>query len=275
MGCPVPRDYTASEVAELLGLPLAEVRRCVRAGILESKDGESFSFQDLVTLRKAAQLASTLRPSQVRKVLAQLRDQLPKTQPLSAVQLTPEGSGVVASDGAACWNPLSGQIHLDFAPPAPPAQSPSRPRLRVVPSPAVDAPAAEQSYETGCALEESAPGKAVEAYRAALQKNPAHLEARINLGRLLHELGRLDDAEAQYRRVLAQGPHALASFNLAVVLEDLGRVDDAIAAYQATLAADPTSEDAYFNLSRIYEQRGERAAALRALQSYKKLTQRR
>lgn len=265
--------YTAAEVAELLGLPVAEVRRFARAGILESADGDTFTFQDLVTLRKAAQLASTLRPSQVRKVLAQLKDQLPQSQPLSAVQLTPAGDGVVASDGAATWNPLSGQIHLDFEKAAAPAKVPSRPVLRVVPPPAVDAPAAEQSYETACALEESAPAKAVEAYQTALQKNPAHLEARINLGRLLHELGRLEDAEAQYRRVLAHGPHALASFNLAVLLEDSGRVDEAIAAYQDTLTEDPTSEDAYFNLSRIYEQRGERAAAIRALQSYKKLTQ--
>jgi DNA-binding SARP family transcriptional activator len=59
------------------------------------------------------------------------------------------------------------------------------------------------------------------------------------------------------------------------VLEDLGRVDEAIAAYQATLAADPTSEDSYFNLARIYERRGERAAALRALKTYRSLTQKR
>ena len=82
-------------------------------------------------------------------------------------------------------------------------------------------------------------------------------------------------AEAQYRVVLAKGPHPLASFNLAVVLEDQGRTDEAIAAYQATLAADPTSEDSYFNLARIYEQRGERVAALRALRTYRALTQKR
>jgi tetratricopeptide (TPR) repeat protein len=273
----MPTTYTAREVAELLGLSVAEVRRCARAGILTSADGDTFSFQDLVTLRKAAELATQLRPGQIRRVLASLKGQLPKSQPLSAVQLTTDGESVVARDGDAAWEPLTGQHHLDFeraaAVSAP--RPPSRPRLWVVPPPAVDAQAADQSYETGCALEDSEPAKAAAAYQSALSQNPAHAEARINLGRLLHETGRLKDAEAQYRHVLAKGPHALASFNLAVVLEDLGRDDEAVAAYQATLQADPGSEDSYFNLARIYERRGERAAALRALKTYRSLTTRR
>lgn len=64
------------------------------------------------------------------------------------------------------------------------------------------------------------------------------------------------------------------SFNLGVALEDLGREDDAIRAYQAAIASDPNAEDAYFNLSHIYERRGERAAALRALIAYRNLTRR-
>lgn len=73
---------------------------------------------------------------------------------------------------------------------------------------------------------------------------------------------------------LRQPPHAVASFNLAVVLEDSGQEDNALTAYHQAIAADPDCEDAYFNLSRLYERRGERAFALRALRTYRNLTRR-
>jgi len=38
------------------------------------------------------------------------------------------------------------------------------------------------------------------------------------------------------------------------------------------LAADPDLADAHFNLSRLYEDTGDRAAALRHLRSYSQLT---
>jgi len=71
------------------------------------------------------------------------------------------------------------------------------------------------------------------------------------------------------------GSHGLVaalSFNLAVVLEDLHREPDAIAAYREALALDPQFADAHFNLAGLYERRGEKAAALRHLKTYKRLT---
>jgi tetratricopeptide (TPR) repeat protein len=231
----VAADYSTREVADLLGLSVAEVRRCARAGILSATAPGRFTFQDLVTLRKAAQLVSArVKPHRVRQALASLRDQLAPGQPLSAVQLSAAGGSVLAHEGGEAWNPLSGQLHLDIGEPA------AEPRAAATSRPA-----------------------------------DARAEARIHLGSLLHEAGRLEDAEKQYRQVLARGPHPLASFNLAVVLEDLGRVEEAVAAYQATVAADPAAEDAYFNLARLYGRRGERAAALRALKTYRALTNRR
>src|SRR5207302_5410418 len=110
------------------------------------------------------------------------------------------------------------------------------------------------------------------AYRAVLHLAPGHLDARINLGRLLHDAGRLAEAEGEYRAALDAGPNALASFNLAVALEDLGRADEAVAAYRAAIDADARCEDAYYNLARIFERRGDRTAALRALRTYRALT---
>lgn len=266
-----PRSHTADEVAKLLGLSLAEVRRCARAGFLTAQpDGGGelrFQFQDLVVLRKAAAMMSgRIRPHRVRAALRKLRDQLPDGRPISGVDVTTDGSRIVAREGSAVWDPMSGQLQLDFQ-----ARKPLR--EVTVARPAVDPKAAARHYEEGCALEEE--GKDAEAaYRRAVELDPDHLDARVNLGRLLHEKGRPADAEACYRAVLKSGPHAVASFNLAIVLEDLGREDDALAAYHQAIAADPDCEDAYFNLSRLYERRGERAFALRALRTYRNLTRR-
>jgi tetratricopeptide (TPR) repeat protein len=266
----MPHDYSAREVAELLGLSLAEVRRCAKAGFLAAREDERgearFSFQDLVLLRSAAKLISRrVRPHRVRHALSKLRAQIPGDRPLSGVLLSAEGAAILAHDGKQRWDPLSGQLHLDFAraepAPAAPLVSPEQAALE-----------AEALYDRGCALEEAAPSEAEAAYRLALRADPDHLDARINLGRLLHESGRLAEAEVEYRRVLAVQPSALAAFNLGVALEDLGRVDDAVAAYQLAVTTDARCEDAYFNLARIHERRGDRPAALRALRTYRALT---
>ena len=48
--------------------------------------------------------------------------------------------------------------------------------------------------------------------------------------------------------------------------------NDAVKAYEQAIAADRRLADAYFNLARLYEQAGKRAAALRNLSKYRLLT---
>lgn len=276
--------YTAREVAELLGLSVAEVRRCARAGILSRQagpDGQArFSFQDLVLLRRAASLVSArVRPHRVRKALQRLREQLPAGRPLSGIHVEAAGDRLIAREGPSVWEPVTGQLHLDFgaarsSPQLPPPQALAVRPPRATPS-ADTLAAAERAYDEGCRLEDAGDSGAADAYRAALLAHPGHANARINLGRMLHAAGQLEAAAAEYRRVLAAGPSPLASFNLGVALEDLGKPSEAVAAYHATIAEDPGYEDAYFNLARLYERRGERAFALRALKTYRQLTRRR
>lgn len=265
--------YSPKEVAELLGLSVAEVRRCVRAGILTapSESGQiRLSFQDLVSLRRAAQLVSAqVRPHRVRRALKRLRDQLPD-RPLSSVDVSLEGKAIVAREGGTLWNPISGQMHLDFQP-AMAVGTEAAPIGRAVPSTS-QVTDAEAAYALGCDVEEAAPVEAEAHYRRALALLPTHVDARINLGRLLHEQGRVEEAASEYRHALEVEAHPVASFNLGVALEDLGRIDAAVQAYQSAIAADPRCEDAYFNLARIYERQGDRPRALGALRTYRALT---
>jgi len=120
-------------------------------------------------------------------------------------------------------------------------------------------------------LEESDEAAARSAYEACLALDERHVEARVNLGRLLHLKGRLREAERVYRGI--DTAEALLSFNLAVLLEDLGREAEAAAAYREALAQDPGLPEAHFNLARLHEQAKRPKDALRHLLAYRRLTQ--
>jgi tetratricopeptide (TPR) repeat protein len=127
---------------------------------------------------------------------------------------------------------------------------------------------AARHYENGLALEESDLIGARDAYLAALAAHGDHLEARINLGRLLHLEGRLAEAEKIYRA--AKHSSAVLSFNLAILLEDLDREEEAVVAYREALALDPALHDAHYNLSVIHERRQRPQEALKHLLAFRR-----
>ena len=95
-------------------------------------------------------------------------------------------------------------------------------------------------------------------WRDVLQKNPGAWMAHNNLGNLLKDTGRLDEARAAYEAALAVRPDfAMAHSNLGIVHKRQNRLDDAIRAYRRALECDPTYAGAYFNLALAFEQRGD------------------
>ena len=100
----------------------------------------------------------------------------------------------------------------------------------------------------------------------------ASLEDEIDQGYLLHESGRLKEAEAAYRAALDQfGPDPLLLYNLGVLLEDLGRKTEAAAAYRAALQGDPAMADCHYNLALLCEQLRRPQEAIRHMAQYRKL----
>lgn len=271
------KGYTTGDVAKLLGLTAGQIRVYVRSGILTPERGPRgeyrFNFQDLVLLRTAAALSAAKVPARrVAHALQRLRAQLPHGRSLTELRITAEGDEIVVQDGAESWNPESGQLVLDFRV----AELAERvaPLARQV-SAAAHAEAeysAQQWYQLGLELEAVTPDEARAAYERVLVLEPAHADAHVNLGRLLHEAGRTADAAAHYRQALAAGPNAVASFNLGVALEDLRRTSEAMEAYRRALAADDSLAEAHYNLARLYESRGDAQAALRHYHEYRNLT---
>ncbi|HEY0782912.1 MAG TPA: tetratricopeptide repeat protein [Thermoanaerobaculia bacterium] len=270
--------YSTRDVAALLGLSVAQVRSYVRAGLLTPVRGpgreQLFTFQDLILLRAAKGLIAARVPSRrIQKALAKLRQQLPDGRPLSGVRISARGQEVVVRDGGELWLPESGQALFDFAVAELAKEAATLPLLPVqesVPPPET----AEGWYARGYELEEEQPAEAIAAYRHALEMEPAHADAHLNLGRLLHEGGRVLEAERHYRLACAARPDdATAAFDLGVALQDLGRVEEAIAAYEQALALDPRLADAHYNLTGLYELLGQSATAFGHLRTYFKLTQ--
>jgi tetratricopeptide (TPR) repeat protein len=143
--------------------------------------------------------------------------------------------------------------------------TPRRPPVR-------DADEAAGHFARAFALEASDPDGAREAYAAALAVEKGHLEASINLGRLLHLSGELEAAERTYRA--AKHASATLSFNLALLLEDLHRDEEAALAYQQALAQEPAMHEAHLHLSLLHERRERPREALMHLLAFRRKSQR-
>ena len=270
----MPHRYPLREVERLLGMSRTVILGLVRSGFVQPARGARraylFSFQDLLTLRAARALAAAnLPPRRIARSLRALRRQLPEAVPFSGLRIRAVGDRVVVQEGGRRWQADSGQylLALDV--------SVRAGELEVLAREPAHGEDAEAWFNRGWELEPSAEREAREAYEQALRIDPAHAGARTNLGRLLHEGGRLADAEAIYREGLQHSPgDALLLFNLGVLLEDGGRRVEAEAAYRAALRAQPAFADCHYNLSLLCEAAGNSLGAIRHLREYRRLVAR-
>lgn len=275
-------SFSTHEVAKILGLSDSKIRSCARAGLLAPTRGRGgrllWSFPDLLLLKTTRGLLDAGVPARrIRRMLTSLRRQLPGDQALSSVTVYADGRRVVAWDGAARWQPDSGQFLFNFDAQAV-AQHATASLPRPGPSAAPEPPArtAAEWFDLGCELEAASPNEARHAYEQALALDAALADAHVNLGRLQHQAGEAAPAESHYRAAIRLAPRdAIAYFNLAGLLEETGRAPDAVASYHQALAADPDFADAHYNLGLLLDSLGRRAAAMTHLRAARRLYRRR
>lgn len=253
-------EYSQSDLARHFHLTRPLLRSLAREGLITppARRGKTaYSFQDLLILRTAKALRDAAIPAtKILRALGNIRS-------TRAWALGASGKDLEIREGTQAWEATSGQYALPLARVA-------TVKVSTMPVAAQAPPTAEadEHYARGYALEKSDAMAARAAYRQALRAHAGHLEARINLGRLLHLAGELVEAERIYRQ--AQTTSALLSFNLAILLEDLDREEEAAAAYREALAHDPYFPDAHFNLSRLYERANLPREALQHLLAYRR-----
>ena len=285
--------YTIRSIREMLGLSRGVIGGLIASGFVAPGRGPRneyrFTFQDVVLLRTAVELQAARIPA--RKVLSALRKlkaTLPGELPLTGLRITAVGNDVTVRDGRSQWHADSGQLVMDFElapvkgtvaflarPPgrgaaarAPGTQAPGRARPYAAPL-RDDATAV---FSHGEALEASDRRAAEAAYRKVLVLDPGHADAYLNLGALLCESRRCDEAVLLYDEALRRHPdQALLHFNRAVALEDQGRRDEALASYHASLRLAPDLADAHYNAARLHEQLGDAKKAVRHFSAYRRL----
>jgi tetratricopeptide (TPR) repeat protein len=264
--------YGVRDVEKLLRLPRSTIRTLIEAGFVSPARGPRnawrFSFQDLIVLRTAQALAEAKVPRRrITRSIKELRRHLPETMPLSGLSICAVADRVVVKEGASRWQADSGQYLLAFE------GDPSDGSLSVIERKDAEAtPSAEDWFERGAALESEDAETALRAYEQAIAADPTFLDAYINLGSLLHEAGRLAQAECVYRDAIeACGNDPALLHNLGVLLDDLNRKQEAMETYETALRADPGLADCHYNLALLCKELGKPREAIRHMAEYRRL----
>lgn len=95
-------------------------------------------------------------------------------------------------------------------------------------------------------------------YREVLEDQPNNFEAYNNLGNILQDQGRTDEAISCYQKAIKLNPNFAGTYyNLGDALQDKGQLDEAIICYQKVIELDPAFSRAYNNLGVALEKKGE------------------
>jgi tetratricopeptide (TPR) repeat protein len=108
--------------------------------------------------------------------------------------------------------------------------------------------------------------EALEQYEAVLRQRPDDANALNNVGVALEKLGRLDAARERYLEALRIDPtNVRIGMNLANLMTVQGKTDQAINCYELVLKIDPAHVGAHGNLGRLLMQRGDDTGAVQHL----------
>ncbi|MDM0111013.1 tetratricopeptide repeat protein [Variovorax sp. J22R133] len=268
--------YTLRGIMQMLGLTRHAINGLIELGFVQPERAAGrayrFSFRDVILLRTANELrAADIPTRQILKSLRQLKKALPQDASAGSFRIKAVGDRVAVRWGDAQWDADTGQLMMDFGV-APPAGSvhvidaqPSQPASAKKDNP-------QALFAKAEALEEGDPKAAEKAYRRVIDAAPDYADAYTNLGFLLCESSRCEEAAALYAQAVVHCANdPFIHYNRAVALEALGRTQEAIDSYEACLRIAPDMADAHQNAALLYAQSGQKQLAIRHFSAYRRL----
>ncbi len=252
----MPQRFTRGEVGRILGLDSARLRYWERLKLVHPRArwGEKFySFGDLVALQTIQRLTEHRIPAhRVRRAIKSMEQQLGTSPvPVQELCLLEQGRDVlVVPPGAPSpFRPLKQQWAFPF-------DSTARPEK--VHSLSGQTP--EELYQAALGWEtrrDTLP-IAADCYRQALALAPDWVEAHINLGVALYQMGQMPEARDEFLAAVRLDPsNGISCYNLGCVLEEQGQNDEAICYLRRAARLLPGYADVRFNLALAYEKRGQ------------------
>ncbi|MFO0666420.1 MAG: tetratricopeptide repeat protein [Polyangiaceae bacterium] len=269
--------YTAPEVAKLLGVPTHRLRALDKANIVSpsgSRGGKrAYTFSDLIALRATAELLrQQIRMRDVARAISALKKTLPRvTRPLQELRIVSDGTRVVVRAEEGPFEPLTGQMVLDFR-----VGTLESDVVHVLRPASADAQArtAYDLYVRASALDENPLhfDEAEALYRRAIEFDPRLAIAYTNLGNIRFRRGDERGAEDLYLTALSiDGRQPEAHYNLGYLSLETGNYDRAVDHLTRALETDPKFADAHFNLAMAHEALGDRTRAKRHWKRYLEL----
>jgi tetratricopeptide (TPR) repeat protein len=264
---PVTDLFSRREVAKLLGVSETRLRSLDGARIV-SPSGQkgkrrAYTFQDLIALRATRELLEhRVRLRDVARAIGALRQALPRvTRPLQELRIVGDGRRVLVRAEEGTFEPLTGQMVLDFQVQA--LRDDVVRVLRPETNPARARTAYDLYVQAGALDEDPATyDQAEELYGRAIRLDPTLAIAYTNLGNIRFRRGDEAGAEALYRRAIEVDPRQPeAHYNLGYVMLERGDARGSTAYFERALEGDPRFADAHFNLAMAWEQVGERGRA--------------
>lgn len=257
--------YRRTDILRILRITGRQLAGWEKAGLI--KNASNYSFFDILQLKKVRDLrAKKVRPATIRASLqAMLKQASGMENPLVEAGTFSTGVRVAFRHEGRALEPIAGQFVMDFA------------NREVVAANVKTMRAAENAadfFARGIALEEdpASQPEAIEAYKKAIELDPTHAAAHINLGTLYYNRREYGSAEKHYRHAIEVDPrYALAYFDLGNVLDETGRLQDAVKAYKDAITLAATYADAHYNLALAYEKLKQPRAALQHWRAYIKL----
>ena len=263
-------EYTRADIRKRFKITERQLRSWERQGLIPSAD--AYSFADLIAIKSIVKMREKHIPApRIGRAVESLRRKLDWVEkPLTELGFVSDGKKIAVRVAGQTMEALTGQILFDFDAASLgtvaefPDRKGARNRLRE----------SEAWFQKGLDTEESgAPvEQAIDAYRKALDLNPAAAGALVNLGTIYYRQKNFSEAERYYAQAVAADPgYPLAEFNLGNLYDEQGRTQEASRHYHRALELNPGYADAHFNLALLAERAGEPLKAVAHWKAYLKL----